>query len=300
MRDPYSVLGVSRSADQAEIRKAFKKLARTWHPDVNKAPGAEERFKEINAAYDILGDETKRANYDRFGEASTRAGFDPNAARGFGRGGFGGGGGFDFSGGGVDVDDLLGSLFGARASGRPRRGPDQTVDLALSFMEAVTGARKSISLRRADGRLDTIEVPVPAGAKDGGRVRLRGRGLPPRGGGPCGDLVVRLKVHPHPLLRRDGDDLELDVPLTIKEAILGATITVPTPTGDVKVKVPPRVRSGTRLRVKGRGVQRRGSPGHLYLVLRPEVPDGTSPELKHLVEPLESLYTRPVREGLKL
>jgi curved DNA-binding protein len=298
MRDPYSVLGVSRSADQAEIRKAFKKLARQWHPDVNKDPGAEDRFKEINSAYDILGDETKRKNYDRFGEASTRSGFDPNAAQGFGGGGFGGAG-FDF-GGGVDVDDLLGSLFGSRASGRPRRGPDQTLDLSVSFMDAVLGARRTMALRRPDGRVDNIEVPIPAGATDGGRVRLKGQGLPPRGGGPCGDLVVRLQVQPHPLLRRDGDDLELDVPVTVKEALLGATITVPTPSGDVKVKVPAGVRSGTRLRVKGRGVQRSGSPGHLYLVLRPEVPDGTSPELEALAEQLDALYAQPVRAGLAL
>jgi len=298
MRDPYSVLGVSRSADQAEIRKSFKQLARKWHPDINKSPGAEERFKEVNAAYDILGDETKRKNFDRFGEASTRAGFDPNAARGFGGGG-GGFGGFDF-GGNVDVDDLLGSLFGARAGGRPRRGPDQTLDLTISFLDAVTGVRRPMSLRRPDGKVEHLEVPIPAGAKDGGRVRLKGQGLPPRGGGPCGDLVVTLHVQPHGLLRRTGDDLEMDVPVTFKEAMLGATITVPTPTGDVKVKVPAGVRSGTRLRVKGRGVQRRSNPGHLYLVLRPEVPDQPSEELEALADKLDALYTAPVRDGLSL
>ncbi len=294
MRDPYSVLGVSRNADQAEIRKAFKKLARRWHPDVNKAPSAEDRFKEVNAAYDILGDDTKRKNYDRFGEASTRAGFDPNAGRG--RGGFGG-----YSGGsGVDVDDLLGSLFGARASGRPRRGPDQALDLTITFLESVTGVRKSMSLRRPDGRVEPLEVPIPAGAKDGGRVRLKGQGLPPRGGGPCGDLVVQLTVQPHAILTRKGDDLELDVPITFREAMLGASITVPTPTGDVRVKVPKGVRSGTRLRVKGRGVQRRGTPGHLYLVLRPEVPDSDSPELEELATQLDALYSEPVRKKLVL
>jgi curved DNA-binding protein len=294
MRDPYSVLGVSRGADQAEIRKAYKKLARQWHPDVNKAANAEDRFKEVNAAYDILGDEDKRKNFDRFGEASTRTGFDPNAAQG--RGGFGG---FDF-GGGVDVDDLLGSLFGARAGGRPRRGPDQSLDLTISFLESVTGVKKPMSLRRPDGRVEPLEIPIPAGAKDGGRVRLKGQGLPPRGGGPCGDLVVQLTVKPHPLLHRNGDDLELEVPVTFKEAMLGATITVPTPTGDVKVKVPAGVRSGTRLRVKGRGVQRRGTPGHLYLVLRPEVPDQTSPELEALADATDALYSAPVRQKLVL
>jgi len=292
MRDPYSVLGVPRNADQDAIRKAYKKLARKWHPDVNKDEGAEDRFKEVNAAYDILGDEDKRKNYDRFGEAATRPGFDPRAAAG----GFG----FDF-GGGADVDDLLGSIFGAGGRrGRPRRGRDQTVELSIDLLTAVKGATRSISLRRPDGRTERLDVPIPAGAKDGGRVRLKGQGLPPRGGGPCGDLLVRLRVTSHPLLRRNGDDLEMDVPITVLEALEGASITVPTPTGDIKLKVPAGAQSGTRMRIKGRGVQRRGRPGDLYLVLRPQVPEEATPALLEAARALEDAYAEPVRTGLKL
>jgi len=291
MRDPYSVLGVPKNADQDTIRKAYKKLARKWHPDVNKAAGAEDRFKEVNAAYDILGDDEKRKNFDRFGEASTRAGFDPRAAGGFG---------FDF-GGGVDVDDLLGSLFGSGGRSRgPRRGRDQSIHLDVDLMSVVKGANQSVHLRRPDGRSERLDVPIPAGAKDGGRVRLKGQGLPPRGGGPCGDLLVTLRVQPHPHLRRSEDDLEMDVPITILEALKGGSITVPTPTGDIKLKVPAGARSGTRMRIKGRGVQRRGRPGDLYLVLRPEVPQASTAALVEAAEAFEEAYDTPVREGLTL
>jgi DnaJ-class molecular chaperone len=295
MRDPYSVLGVPRNADADAIRKAYKKLARQWHPDVNKSSGAEERFKQINAAYDILGDETKRANFDRYGEASTRAGFDPRQAGGFG----GGMGGFDF-GGGVDVDDLLGSLFGAGGRSGPRRGRDQTLELHVDFMTVVLGGRPKVSVRRPDGRAESLDVPIPAGASDGGKVRLRGQGLPPRGGGPCGDLLVKLSVRPHPVLRRDGDDLEMDVPITVLEALQGASITVPTPTGDVKLKVPAGASSGTRMRIRGRGVQRKGRPGDLYLVLRPEVPATASDEVLAAARALEEAYDGDVRGELRL
>lgn len=289
MRDPYSVLGVPRNADADAIRKAYKKLARQWHPDVNQSEGAEERFKEVNAAYDILGDEDKRKNFDRYGEASTRTGFDPRA----------GGGGFDF-GGGVNVDDLLGSLFGSGGRAGPRRGRDQTLQIGVDLLTVVRGGKRSVSVRRPDGRTETLDVPIPAGARDGGKVRLRGQGLPPRGGGPCGDLLVQLKVQSHPLLRRLDDDIEMDVPITILEALQGASITVPTPTGDVRLKVPPGARSGTRMRLRGRGVQRKGRPGDLYLVLRPEVPAQASDEAIEAAKALEEAYDDDVRKGLSL
>lgn len=305
MTDPYKVLGVDRGADSATIRKAYKKLARQWHPDVNKAPGAEDRFKEINAAYDVVGDDDKRKLYDEFGEASLRPGFDANQARAWKQaGGARGFGGFDFGGGGgmggADIDDLLGSLFGSGgfSGGRPMRGSDQQTEITVPFMTTVLGGEEHISIRRPDGQVETLRVPIPAGAQDGGRVRLRGQGLPPRGGGPCGDLLVILKVRPHPVLTRVDDDLELEVPLTVKEALVGGSITVPTPTGDVKVTVPPRVKSGTRLRLKGRGIQKK-PPGHLYLVLRPTVPDSDDPEVLEAAERLELAYG-DVRAGLEL
>lgn len=288
MPDPYSVLGVHRTADADTIRKAYKKLARKFHPDVSKAPDAEARFKEVNAAYDVVGDAEKRKLYDRYGDVSTRPGFDPRRARR---------GGFDF-GAGVDVDDLLGGLYGGGFSSRPRRGSDQQVQLSIPLLDAVRGAEREISVRRPDGTLDRLKVPVPAGARDGGRVRLKGQGLPPRGGGPCGDLVVRLQIQPHPVLRRVENDLEMDVPITILEAIEGASITVPTPTGDVKLRVPPGTVGGARLRIRGRGIQKRSGKGDLYLILRPVAPASTDDAILEAARTLEEAYDGPVREGL--
>lgn len=297
MQDPYTVLGVPRSADADTIRKAYRKLAKEWHPDVNDDPRAESRLKEINGAYDVLGDEDKRKLWDEFGEQSTRPGFDANLARGFRGRGAGGGG---FEGGPVDVEDLLGSLFGSGGFERgPRRGADQQLELPVDFMTAVLGGERVVTLRRSDGGSETVRIPIPAGARNGGRVRLKGHGLPPRGGGPCGDLLVNLAVAEHPVLRREEDDLVLEVPITILEAVQGGTITVPTPTGDVKVTVPAGVQSGTRMRLKGRGVQKK-TPGDLYLVLRPQVPQSSDPEVLAAAERMDRAYVDPVRKGLKL
>jgi DnaJ-class molecular chaperone len=201
---------------------------------------------------------------------------------------------------------LLSSLFGGGAPGQraggfqgPRKGQDQQVELTIDFLTAVRGGDQRFTLRRADGTTESVTVPVPAGAKSGGRIRLKGQGLPPRGGGPCGDLLVHLTVADHPQLRRIEDDLELDVPVTVLEAMKGATITVPTPTGDVKVQVPPGSRSGSRLRLKGRGIQKRAGPGDLYLVIRPTVPTTQDPELLAAAERLEAAYG-DVRSALKL
>ena len=300
MRDPYSVLGVDRRADNDTIRKAYRKLARQWHPDVNHADGAAERFKEINAAYDIVGDADKRRMWDEFGEASTRPGFDPKRARAFRGAASGRGSTFDF--GGVDVDDLLSSIFGGGSGFErgPRRGADQQVDLNVDFLLTVCGGERRITIRRPDGRTEALTVPIPAGAKDGGKVRLRGQGLPPRGGGPCGDLIVRLKVADHPFLTRNDDDLELEVPITVLEALRGATITVPTPTGDIRLTVPAGVASGTRLRIKGRGVQRSAGAGDLYVTLRPTVPSSDDPEVLRAAERIEAAYPTDPRADLKL
>lgn len=302
MRDPYSVLGVDRVADSDAVRKAYRKLAKEWHPDVNKAAGAGDRFREINAAYEILGDAEKRRLWDEFGEASTRPGFDAARARMYRSPGRGSSG-FDGM-EGLDMEDLLGSLFGSGAGGGfgrvPARGVDQQIELTVDFMSTVRGGERVISVRKGDGSTDTLRVPIPAGAKDGGKVRLRGKGLPPRGGGPNGDLLVVLRVLDHPHLRRDEDDLEMEVPITVLEALQGGAITVPTPTGDVKVTIPPNVRSGTRLRLKGRGVQKQPTPGDLYLVLRPNVPDTTSPEAIAAAQAMNEYYARPVRDGLDL
>lgn len=307
MQNPYATLGVDKNADQDTIRKAYKKLARKYHPDINKDPGAEERFKSINSAYDVLGDQEKRKLFDTFGEASTRPGFDADAARAWQQRGGGGGmpGGFGgmpggFGGAGVDMEDLLGSLFGAGASRGPRRGADQSTRLRVDFMTTVLGGERTIQLQRPNGSVESVTVPIPAGAKDGGRVRLRGKGAPPRGGGPCGDLLVELQVAPHPTLVRDGNDLHLEVPITVHEAMAGATVTVPTPTGDVKVTVPKGAENGQKLRIKGRGIQRKGQPGHLYLILRPTVPSTQDEAALEAAKALDAFYAGDVRKDLTI
>jgi DnaJ-class molecular chaperone len=308
MADPYTVLGVDRTADADTIRKAYRKLARKYHPDVNKDPNAADRFKEVNAANEILSDPERRKNYDEFGEASTRSGFDADRARSF-RGGRGAPGGrsWDFGGGNggaeVDMEDLLGSMFGGGGAGfdrRPRKGPDQQIAIGIDLLTAIRGGERQFTLQRPDGSTEAIRLPIPAGAKDGGKVRLKGQGAPSRTAGPPGDLIVHLEVADHPLLRRDGDDLEMDLPVTVLEALQGASLTVPTPTGDVRVTVPKGVGTGKRMRLKGRGVQRKGRPGDLYLVVRPVVPVTDDPEAVEAAKALEAAYDGDVRANLRL
>ncbi len=302
MTDPYRTLGVSRTASQDEIRRAFKKLARKYHPDVNKDPGAEDRFKAINAAYSAIGDPEKRKLWDEFGEASQKPGFDPERARQFRNfGGFPGGfgaGGVHVDFGGSDVDDLFASLFGGQRRA-PRRGADLRTRLTIDFLTAVRGGERPVTIQRPGGQVETLTVRIPPGVRDGGTLRLRGQGAPPPGGGPCGDLLIVLTVTPHPFLRRRGkDDLEMDLPITIHEAMAGGTVTVPTPTGDVNLTLPAPSRPGQQLRIKGRGVQKK-VPGHLYLVLRP-TPPPPSPEALEAAAKLEETYVEPVRGALEL
>jgi curved DNA-binding protein len=301
-RDLYKLLGVSRDADAETLRKAYRKLARRYHPDVN--PGdkaAEDRFKEISEAYDVLSDPTKRRNYDEFGEISLQGGFDAEQARrareAFGAR-FGGGpetefrtygaGGEAFEFG--DLDDLLGRFgFGGRgrggAAGRAAglRGSDVEATLELDFLEAVRGGEKRITLQLAgeDGRMrtETITVRIPPGVSDGGRIRLRGKGAPGLGGGPPGDLWAVVRIGPHPFFRREGRDVSLDVPVTVAEAIRGARIEVPTLDGRATVTVPPGTDSGRKLRLRGKGVPdpSGGPSGDLYVVIQIRVPKQLDP-----------------------
>jgi DnaJ-class molecular chaperone len=295
-RDLYEVLGVARDADADTLRKAYRKLARRHHPDVN--PGdkaAEDKFKEISEAYDVLSDATKRRNYDEFGEISLQGGFDAEQARrareAFGQR-FGGGGRgtytsdepFEFG----DLDDLLGRFgFGGRgASGRAAglRGSDLEATLELDFLEAAKGGEKRLTLQLPDesGRpqTQTLTVRIPPGVGDGGRIRLRGKGGPGLGGGPAGDLWATVRVRPHPIFRRDGRDVTVDVPVTIVEAIRGAKIEVPTLDGRATVTVPPGTDSGRKLRLRGKGIPdpSGGSPGDLYVVIQIRVPKQLDPE----------------------
>jgi curved DNA-binding protein len=291
MPDPYRALGVNRTASQDEIKKAYKKLARKYHPDLNDDPDAEERFKQVNAAYDVLGDPEKRAKWDRFGDASTRPGFDPSAFQG----GFSGFGGQGFG----DMGDILESLFGAGLGGSTRRGANLTARLAVDPLLAIRGGESTIAVGRPDGTTDRIKVRIPAGVRDAAKLRLKGQGHPPPGGGPCGDLIVLLEVPEHPLLKRVDDHLELEVPITVAEAVNGGTITVPTPTGDVKVTIPSGMRSSKRLRVRGRGLQTR-QPTDLFLILRIVLPSADEPGVAEAAAMLEEAYEADVRSSLRL
>lgn len=277
--DLYSELGVARGASAQEVKKAYRKLAAKYHPDKNPGAANEEKFKRATLAYEVLSDEKKRAAYEEFGDVALRPGFDAERARamknGFG-GGFPGGGfpeGVDLNdlfggaGGGGGLGDMLGDLFGrtrgARGGARPVRGYDMTSKVTLDFVDAVRGT--TVQLSSTDGS-EPVSVRIPAGAADGSTLRLRGKGGAGRGGGPPGDLVLTVEVRPHAHFKREGDDLHLDLPLTLAEAYHGAHVPVPTPYGEVKLKVPARTQSGQKTRLRGKGVQRKGAtPGDLYL-----------------------------------
>jgi curved DNA-binding protein len=224
VRDPYDVLGVSKNATEQEIKKAYKKLASQLHPDKNPGAANERRFKEVTAAYQVVGDKKKRALYDEFGAVSLQSGFDPERARAARRfGGFGGHGQpidlsdlFRNQGEGGTISDLLGDLFGRRRSAPPKsaRGPDTLSSVKLGLCDAVRGT--TLTLTKGNG--EVIQVRIPPGASDGSRVRVRGKGGAGQNGGPQGDLVLQIEVEAHPHLRREGDDLYMDVPLTLKEA----------------------------------------------------------------------------------
>jgi curved DNA-binding protein len=284
--DYYDVLGVSRDASNDEIRRAYRKLAREQHPDVNKEAGAEERFKELSEAYDVLRDADKREQYDRRG----RAGPGPAGPRGFQ--GFEG---FDVgNGGGVDLDDLFGSFFGGggragRRGGFARRGGDHEAEIELSLEEAARGGPRKISL--GDGR--EYDVTIPAGVRDGQRIRLAGEGAGGAGGGPPGDLFLRVRVRPHPRFEVRGSDLYTDLPVAPWEAALGAEVDVRTLGGKAKVRVPPGSSSGRKLRLRGEGMP----GGDLYARVKIVVPKQLEREERELYERLRDVSDFDPRAG---
>jgi len=310
--DLYATLGVPKDADAATIKKTYRKLARDLHPDKNPGNKASEsRFKSVNHAYDVLGDAGKRKLYDEFGEEALREGFDAEKARAYkqwqSRAGSGGGGGFRGGGGGypggaVNLEDLFsGSVPGGSVDGDPfgdlfgrasrRRGPvkgrDYEQELTVDFASAVKGT--SLQLRNPSSP-EPVTVRIPPGAEEGSRVRIKGQGAASPNAGPNGDLILVIHVEPHSLFKREGDDLELEVPIWVSEAIKGAKVKVPTFDGDVTVKVPPGTQSGTKLRLRGKGVARKGrDPGDLYVRFMVHVPTSASPRLLELADELAEL-----------
>lgn len=307
--DYYAVLGVERSADADEIQRAYRKLARRWHPDVNKSPEAEDRFKQISAAYDVLSDPDLRGRYDAFGADFRQVpdGVDPAEwarAQQFRQGQRGaqgrtGGAGdvfVDFGDlgghvGAADFEDFLGGLFGQRGPAGPRPGPDQEATIDLSVEDAYRGGDHKISLTGPTGPRN-YTVKVPAGVIDGQRIRLAGQGAPGRGGGRAGDLYLTVRLRPDRRFRVDGRTLSVDLPVAPWEAALGATVAVDTPEGETKVKVPPGTSSGQRLRLRGLGMPNsNGQPGDLYAVVKIVVPKEPSDREQELFAALAAEST---------
>lgn len=298
-KDYYRVLGVDKTATTKELSKAYRTLARKYHPDTN--PGdqsAEERFKEISSAYEVVGDEATRKKYDEF----RRLG-----GAGAGYGGFGQRGPQDVGDLG-DLSDLLGGLFGggrgSGSSGRggfgfgPMPGTDLQAQLTLTFEEAVKGVTKTVRLN-SDALSSPMEVTVriPAGVRDGQRIRVPGKGAPSSDGGDAGDLLVAITITPHEVFGRDGNNLLIDIPITYSEAVLGADVKVPTISGGtVTVRVPPGTPSGKVMRVRGRGVKSSSQQGDLLVTVSVHVPTDPSNAERALVEKLAEVSTRTPRE----
>jgi len=313
-RDYYEVLGVSRSATADEIRRAHRKLVRQYHPDVNKdSKEAVERFKEVQEAYDVLSDADKRKNYDQFGHAGVNGG-DPfeNLRRGTGGHSTWNSGGAtvedfdprDFANAG-DFGDIFEQFFGRGAGGArtqtrsgrsrvrtepPPRGADIEHSVTLNFDQAARGVTLPLQISR-DGRLETIDVKIPAGVKDGSKVRLKGKGQHVAGG-EAGDLYIITTVRPHDVFRRDDLDILVDVPISVYDAMLGTKANVQTLDGPVTITIPPGTSSGAKLRIKGRGVYRGDEKGDQFCVIKIIVPRDLDDDDKELVRQLQA--KRPV------
>ncbi len=306
MRDPYSTLGVSKTASAAEIKKAFRRLAKQYHPDQNKEAKAKERFAEINQAYEILGDETKRGQFDR-GEIDAEGKPRFQGFEGFSSGRRAGAGGFDFEAGAnpfarsgfrsqqgtIDPSDFFADLFGsggrggrAGASAAPTRGEDVKADVTVTLPEAVHGAKARVTL--PTGR--TLEIKVPAGIEDGKQIRLKGQGQPSPSGATPGDALITVHIGKHKFFQVDGRDLRVDLPVTLYEAVLGAKVNVPTLDGAIELSLPAGARSGRTLRLRGKGLPAGNglAAGDLLITPRIVLPEGSDEALEALMRTWEA------------
>lgn len=321
-RDYYEVLGVDRNVDEAAIKKAYRKLAKKYHPDMNKDnPDAEEKFKEVTEAYNVLSDQEKKKLYDQFGHAAFEEGFDPEFYKKYGqgagsRGGFGGqefhfhgnpGGGFhEYQYTGENLDDIFDGIFGQGFHGdfhsgsgshfsggyedaffgrgnRAREGEDMLAKVEVSFEEAALGADKIISFRTPEGKEESLQVHIPAGIDSGQKIRLKGKGMPGRNGGSAGNLLLEVSVKEKAGFERKGMDVYTTVNIPFQTAALGGEAIVPTLNGKVSCKIKEGTQSGTKIRLKGKGIVSMKNPsqkGDEYVVVQIQVPKHLSPDAK--------------------
>jgi DnaJ-class molecular chaperone len=293
MNDPYKLLGVERGADDAAIQKAYRKLAKLHHPDLNPGkPEAEAKFKEILAAYALLSDPEKRGRFDR-GEIDAQG--TEQAPRSYYRDFGDRSGGTKYqsgpSFGDEDLESLLRNAFGHGARGFPQRGADAHYTLSVDFISAAKGTVQRLTL--PDGA--TLDVTIPPGLKDGQVLRLKGKGQPGSPGAPAGDALIEISVAPHPFFRREGNDVILELPVTVQEAVAGAKVRVPTIDGPVNLTIQPRSNSGTRLRLKGRGI----AGGHQFVELRIVVSAAEEPELESFLTTWQPRHPFNPRAGME-
>ena len=292
-RDYYDVLGVSRNADEKELKSAFRKLAMQFHPDKN--PGdkaAEDRFKEINEAYAVLSDPQKRTQYDQFGSSGFHQRYSQeDIFRGFDVGDI-------FKDMGFGTDDIFSRIFGGAGGfrqggfgfgGGQRRGEDFTMEVPVTFRESYDGGEKRVAFMR-DGKREELAVKIPAGVEDGARLRVAGKGGFGHGGGPTGDLYLTIRVGSDPHFTREGDDIVVERQIRFSDAVLGASLDVPTLEGTKRIKVPAGIQPGTKVRLKGLGFPHMGKAGKgdLYVRIGVAVPEGLTAEQKALVEDLRA------------
>jgi len=304
-RDPYDVLGVDRTASEYAIRAAYRALAKKHHPDLNPGDAtAEAQFKDVQSAYDILGDADKRAKFDR-GEIDASGQERPPRQyyRDFADGGDRGARHYTFRQGGApedfeDLGDFFANVFGDRAQpGGPIPGGTVRYQMDVGFLEAVNGAKKRVTM--PDGKV--LDISIPLGAVDGQVLRLRGKGQPGVHGGPPGDALITISVAPHRLFRREGKDLYLDLPITLGEAVQGAKVDVPTPTGSVTLTIPPGSNTGQKLRLRGKGIpDRRGDgAGDLYATLQVMLPNTVDKDLAAFAETWSKKHPYDVRRSME-
>ncbi|MEZ6133132.1 MAG: J domain-containing protein [Planctomycetaceae bacterium] len=304
--DFYDVLGVPRSATADEIKRAYRKLAKQHHPDANPDDKtAQKKFSDITEAYDVLSDDEKRRKYDQFGSNWNRVGGGPGGGHNPFEG-FGGAGGATF-----DLNDILGGMFGGGAAGagpfgggrrkaRPQKGQNVEAEIRVPFRVGVEGGEHELTLQTG-GKAERLTVKIPAGIADGGKVRLAGQGHAGLAGGTAGDVIVTIRISPHPWFRREGSNLLVDVPITPSEAALGAKVDVPTLTeGPVVMSIPPGTSGGSKLRLRGKGVLDRKTQtrGDQLVVIKVVVPKDLSPEAEELYRQLQQAAPQSPRDGL--